>query len=166
MAQDARESEVVQERRLERIRKSRFSQTLAELVKVRLAKFGLGVLAIAVIAAAFSPLLATHDPVKINPRDSLQSPGSSYWLGADRLGRDQLARLILRRARFAHNRRRGRGHRGSGGHSDRHNIRLGGQVDGRGADAGDGRAGGVPEHSAGAGAGGGYGRRYAKHHPW
>lgn len=94
MAQEARDSEVLQERRLERIRKSRFSQTIAELVKVRLAKFGLGVLAVAVIAAAFSPLLATHDPVKINPRDSLQSPGSAYWLGADRLGRDQLARLI------------------------------------------------------------------------
>ena len=76
------------------VRKSRLLQTLRELVSVRLAKFGLAVLGVAVIAAVFSPLLAVHDPVKINPRDSLQDPSAEYWLGADRLGRDQLARLI------------------------------------------------------------------------
>ncbi|MCY4580445.1 MAG: ABC transporter permease [Chloroflexi bacterium] len=76
------------------VRRSRFLQTLRELVGVRLAKFGLAVLGIAVIAAVFSPLLAVHDPIKINPRDSLQDPSAEYWLGADRLGRDQLARLI------------------------------------------------------------------------
>jgi peptide/nickel transport system permease protein len=34
------------------------------------------------------------DPIEIHPRDSLQRPGSEYWLGADRLGRDQLSRLM------------------------------------------------------------------------
>ena len=76
------------------VRRSRFLQTLRELVGVRLAKLGLAVLGIAIIAAVFSPLLAVHDPIKINPRDSLQNPSAEYWLGADRLGRDQLARLI------------------------------------------------------------------------
>ena len=76
------------------VRRSRFLQTLRELLGVRLAKLGLAVLGLAIIAAVFSPLLAVHDPIKINPRDSLQNPSTEYWLGADRLGRDQLARLI------------------------------------------------------------------------
>ena len=76
------------------VRRSRFLQTLRELLSVRLAKLGLAVLGLAIIAAVFSPLLAVHDPIKINPRDSLQNPSAEYWLGADRLGRDQLARLI------------------------------------------------------------------------
>ena len=76
------------------VRRSRFLQTVRELLSVRLAKLGLAVLGLAIIAAVFSPLLAVHDPIKINPRDSLQNPSAEYWLGADRLGRDQLARLI------------------------------------------------------------------------
>ena len=90
---EATESEI-SEQQLSWVSRSRFLQTLRELVGVRLAKFGLAVLGIAVIAAVFSPLLSLHDPIKINPRDSLQNPGATYWLGADRLGRDQLARLI------------------------------------------------------------------------
>ncbi len=90
---EAADNELAQQE-LSWVNRSRFLQTLRELVSVRLAKFGLAVLGIAVIAAVFSPLLAAHDPIKINPRDSLQNPGATYWLGADRLGRDQLARLI------------------------------------------------------------------------
>ncbi len=70
-------------------------RTIRELLQVRLSKFGFTILAIAIVAAVFAPLLATHDPVKITPRDSLESPGPTYWLGADRLGRDQLSRLIF-----------------------------------------------------------------------
>ena len=90
---EAADNELVQQE-LSWVNRSRFLQTLKELVGVRLAKFGLAVFAIAVIAAVFSPLLTVHDPIKINPRDSLQNPSAEYWLGADRLGRDQLARLI------------------------------------------------------------------------
>ena len=90
---EAAESELAQQE-LNWLNRSRLLQTLRELVGVRLAKLGLAVLGLAIIAAVFSPLLAVHDPIKINPRDSLQNPSAEYWLGADRLGRDQLARLI------------------------------------------------------------------------
>ena len=55
---------------------------------MRLAKFGLAILAIAVIAAVFSPLLAVHDPIKINPRETAyRSPGSQNT-GSARTGLD------------------------------------------------------------------------------
>jgi peptide/nickel transport system permease protein len=69
-------------------------QTLREVMRVRLAKFALSILFVTVIAAVFAPWLAPYDPTKSKPWDSLQPPSSKYWLGADRLGRDQLSRLI------------------------------------------------------------------------
>ena len=74
------------ERELNWVRKSRLLQTLKELVSVRLAKFGLVVLGIAVIAAVFAPLLSVHDPIKINPRDSLQDPAQNTGWGRTGLG--------------------------------------------------------------------------------
>ncbi|MXY47640.1 MAG: hypothetical protein F4Y44_11845, partial [Chloroflexi bacterium] len=70
---EAADNELAQQE-LSWVNRSRFLQTLRELVSVRLAKFGLAVLGIAVIAAVFSPILALHDHIKINPRDSLQDP--------------------------------------------------------------------------------------------
>jgi peptide/nickel transport system permease protein len=71
-----------------------FVHTLREVLRVRLAKFALSILFVTVVAAIFAPWLAPHDPVKSRPWDSLKPPSSKYWLGADRLGRDQLSRLI------------------------------------------------------------------------
>jgi peptide/nickel transport system permease protein len=68
--------------------------TFQEMLRARMAKLGLLILLIAVTAAIFAPLLAVHDPVKTHPSDSLAQPGEKYWLGADRLGRDQVSRLI------------------------------------------------------------------------
>jgi peptide/nickel transport system permease protein len=68
--------------------------TLQELMRVRLAKFAALVLGVTMIVAVLAPWLAPYDPVKTKPWDSLQPPSSKYWLGADRLGRDQLSRLI------------------------------------------------------------------------
>lgn len=47
-----------------------------------------------VIAAAFAPLIAPHDPNLINLPGRLQQPSAAYWLGTDHLGRDILSRLI------------------------------------------------------------------------
>jgi len=69
-------------------------RTLRELMRVRLAKFAALVLGVTIIVAVFAPWLAPYDPVKTKPWDSLHPPSSKYWLGADRLGRDQLSRLI------------------------------------------------------------------------
>ena len=63
-------------------------------MRVRLAKFAAVVLGVTIVVAVFAPWLAPYDPVKIKPWDSLHPPSSKYWLGADRLGRDQLSRLI------------------------------------------------------------------------
>lgn len=69
-------------------------QTVRELLRVRLATFAIVVLGLTLGAALFAPWLAPYDPIKAKPWDSLQAPSSKYWLGADRLGRDQLSRLI------------------------------------------------------------------------
>jgi peptide/nickel transport system permease protein len=69
-------------------------QTFREVLRVRLAKFALAILFVTVFAAVFAPWLAPYDPTKSKPWDSLTPPSSKYWLGADRLGRDQLSRLI------------------------------------------------------------------------
>jgi peptide/nickel transport system permease protein len=71
-----------------------FVYTLREVMRVRLAKFAAFVLLVTLVAAIFAPWLAPYDPVKSKPWDSLKPPSSKYWLGADRLGRDQLSRLI------------------------------------------------------------------------
>jgi peptide/nickel transport system permease protein len=71
-----------------------FRHTVREVMRVRMAKFAAIVLFATVIAAVFAPWLAPYDPTKSKPWDSLQAPSSKYWLGADRLGRDQLSRLI------------------------------------------------------------------------
>ena len=68
--------------------------TLRALMRVRLAKFAAVVLGVTIVMAVFAPWLAPYDPVKAKPWDSLHPPSSQYWLGADRLGRDQLSRLI------------------------------------------------------------------------
>lgn len=69
-------------------------QTWRELRRVRLASVAAIVLGITIATAIFAPWFAPYDPVKSKPWDSLQAPSSKYWLGADRLGRDQLSRLI------------------------------------------------------------------------
>src|SRR2546425_12964488 len=63
-------------------------------MRVRLAKFAAVVLGVTLVVAVFAPWLAPYDPVKTKPWDSLHPPSSKYWLGADRLGRDQLSPLI------------------------------------------------------------------------
>lgn len=47
-----------------------------------------------VIVALFAPLLAPHDPYRVDMSKAYQGPSSSYLLGTDSLGRDLLSRLI------------------------------------------------------------------------
>ncbi len=67
---------------------------LREMLRIRLAKFALTIIAITVVAAVFSPLLARNDPFKMDPMNNLSAPTGKFWIGSDRLGRDQLSRLI------------------------------------------------------------------------
>ncbi len=52
-----------------------------------------GVAGILVIAA-LAPLLAPHDPVRMDVAHRLAHPTSTHWLGQDEFGRDVLSRLI------------------------------------------------------------------------
>lgn len=52
-------------------------------------------LALVCLVAVFAPLIAPFDPSSTDLSASLRSPGSSHWLGTDRLGRDVLSRLIF-----------------------------------------------------------------------
>ncbi len=67
---------------------------LREMLRLRLAKFAFFIIAVTVVAAFFSPLLAPADPFKMNPMTNLAAPSEQFWIGSDRLGRDQLSRLI------------------------------------------------------------------------
>ena len=42
----------------------------------------------------FAPMIATHDPMELNPIDRLQSPNSKYWFGTDNFGRDIFSRIV------------------------------------------------------------------------
>lgn len=67
---------------------------LRDMLRLRLAKFAFVIIAITVAAAFFSPLLSRHDPFRMNPMTNLAAPSGEFWIGSDRLGRDQLSRLI------------------------------------------------------------------------
>ncbi len=51
-------------------------------------------LALLVVAALFAPQLSPHDPLEQNLIADLAEPSAAHLLGTDKLGRDQLSRLI------------------------------------------------------------------------
>src|SRR5579884_334397 len=55
---------------------------------------GAAVFVLILLAAATAPLLAPHDPIKLNPIASLTSPNRSYWMGTDQFGRDIFSRVL------------------------------------------------------------------------
>ena len=67
---------------------------LRSLVKRKIALAGAAVLVLILVLALFSPLIATHDPMGLNPAERLQGPGAAHWFGTDELGRDLFARTI------------------------------------------------------------------------
>jgi peptide/nickel transport system permease protein len=64
------------------------------LSRRKIALLGSCVMAVIFIFAVFAPLIATHDPMDINPIDRLQSPNSKYWFGTDNFGRDIFSRVV------------------------------------------------------------------------
>ena len=63
------------------------SGDLAWLGRRALRRIGVGLLALAIAAAAFAPWLAPYDPfATVGP--SLAGPGRDHWMGTDALGRD------------------------------------------------------------------------------
>ena len=76
---------------------SRLRNARLEIKKLRLPWLALAVIALLLICAAFSELLAPYDPTDINIMDAKLAPfeDSRYLLGTDILGRDMLSRLIF-----------------------------------------------------------------------
>ena len=76
---------------------SRMRNVYLETKKLRLPWLALVIIAVLLICAAFSELLAPHDPTDINILDAKLAPFENwdYPLGTDILGRDMLSRLIF-----------------------------------------------------------------------
>ena len=55
---------------------------------------GVVLLAILLFVAAFAPIIAPYDPIKVNISDALQPPSFQHWLGTDDLGRDVFSRVL------------------------------------------------------------------------
>lgn len=75
--------------------------TLRRLARRRTALFGLGVVSVVLLAAAFAPWLTPFDPLEQDINQRLKEPGWQtaegrvHALGTDHLGRDILARVIF-----------------------------------------------------------------------
>jgi peptide/nickel transport system permease protein len=67
---------------------------LRSLLRDRTAVIGLVLVCLLVLGAVFAPLLAHHDPNKVDVLRKFQSPSRSFPLGTDNLGRDVFARLL------------------------------------------------------------------------
>jgi peptide/nickel transport system permease protein len=52
------------------------------------------IMLIFVLTAIFAGVVAPLDPLTTNARASLAPPSSTYWIGADMMGRDMLSRMI------------------------------------------------------------------------
>jgi peptide/nickel transport system permease protein len=74
--------------------RSPWGDALRRLARNRGATAGGLVFLLVVLVAAAAPVLAPHDPVRLNAVESLDPPGARHWLGADQFGRDVLSRII------------------------------------------------------------------------
>jgi len=72
-----------------------FGRTTAvgKLLRIKLAVFGIVVIAIVTFAGLFAPVLAPYPPEALVTY-SPEAPSAAHWLGTDELGRDQLSRLL------------------------------------------------------------------------
>ncbi len=64
------------------------------LVKRKIALTGAGVVVLILVLALFSPLIATHDPMGLEPGVRLQGPSAAHWFGTDHFGRDLFSRIV------------------------------------------------------------------------
>lgn len=61
----------------------------------KLAVLGMAVFAVLAFAAIFAPLVATHDPYRVDLLAAGQPPSRDHWLGTDEVGRDVFSRLVF-----------------------------------------------------------------------
>lgn len=74
--------------------RSLWSDAATRLLRNKGAVVG-GVIFLLILAMALlAPVIAPHDPIKLNARQSLRPPGREFWMGTDQFGRDVLTRII------------------------------------------------------------------------
>ena len=56
---------------------------------------GLAIVALVVLAAVASPVVATHDPDALDILNRFAGPSAAHWLGTDQIGRDLYSRLVF-----------------------------------------------------------------------
>ncbi len=74
--------------------RSLWSDAMSRLARNKGALAGGVIFLLIVVMALTAPILAPHDPIKLNARASLREPGQEYWMGTDQFGRDVLTRII------------------------------------------------------------------------
>jgi peptide/nickel transport system permease protein len=73
---------------------ARVGSALRHFLGNPLATLGLAVILLLVLAAAFAPWIATHDPITQNLANALKPPSAANWFGTDELGRDIYSRIV------------------------------------------------------------------------
>jgi peptide/nickel transport system permease protein len=77
-----------------RAARSLWGDAFIRLRRNRGALAGAVIFVLIVVMAITAPVIAPHDPIKLNARESLREPGREYWMGTDQFGRDILTRII------------------------------------------------------------------------
>jgi len=67
---------------------------LHPLLRNRLSQLGLAIVGGLVLAAVLAPLLATHDPARVDLTQRLLPPSARYWFGTDSAGQDIYSRVL------------------------------------------------------------------------
>ena len=70
------------------------AEVWARLRRDTRARIGLVVVAMLLLLAILAPLLARHDPIRVDLLRQLQAPSAEHWMGTDVQGRDVWARLV------------------------------------------------------------------------
>ena len=70
------------------------AEVWARLWRDTRARIGLIVVAMLLLLAILAPLLARHDPIRVDLLRQLQPPSPEHWMGTDVQGRDVWARLV------------------------------------------------------------------------
>lgn len=74
--------------------RSLWRDALEQLLRNRLAIFGLFVALLLLSLAALGPYVAPYDPIEQDFTNILQGPSKAHWFGTDYLGRDLFSRIV------------------------------------------------------------------------
>lgn len=69
-------------------------QVLRFIARKPLGALGLLIIVTLYVVAVIGPWAAPMDPYELRPELALKAPNSTFWLGTDHIGRDQLSRII------------------------------------------------------------------------